>query len=94
VYESKVRSSIISRITNYILIASLTVFILIGLLLLSLPLWGVFLGLDIHFRDHYFVLPLISTALLLSLVAAAVWFLVVLTRREMRRKRLPEASPQ
>jgi hypothetical protein len=87
VYESKVRSGVNSRITNYILIAGLTVFILVGLLLLSLPLWGVFLGLDIHFHDHYFVLPLISTALFLSLVAAAVWFLFVLIRRELSRKR-------
>jgi uncharacterized membrane protein len=86
VYKSNVRSGVNSRIKNYILIASLSVFILVGLLLVSLPLWGVFLGLDIHFRDHYFVLPLISTALFLSLVAGAVWFLFVLIRREIRRK--------
>jgi len=76
-----------SRITNYILIGSLTVFILGGLFLLTAPLWGLSLGLDIHLRDHYFVVPLISTALFLSLLLAAAWLWIVLVRREIRRKR-------
>ena len=86
-YEGVVGSDGNSRVTNYILIAGVTVFILGTLLMLSLPVWGVFLGLDIHFNDHYFVLPLISTALFLSIVFAAPWFLIMLVRREIRRKR-------
>ena len=76
-----------SRTTNYILIVSLTFFILGALVLLTAPLWGLLLGLDIHIRDHYFVIPLISTAIFLALVSAAVWFWIVLVRRETRRKR-------
>ena len=76
-----------SRTANYILIAGLTVFILCGLFLLTAPLWGLVLGLDIHIRDHYFVVPLISIAIFISLVLGALSFLIVLVRREIRRKR-------
>jgi hypothetical protein len=75
------------KLKNYILIAVLTVFLSGSLLLLSMPLWGVRFGLDIHFRSGYFVSPVASTAILLSLVFASAWFLILLIRAEIRRKR-------
>jgi len=90
VYEGWVGSDGNSRTKNFIIITFLSLFILIALLLISAPLWGLWLGLglDIYVHDQYFVVPVASTLIFLLLVFAAVLFLIVLVRQEIRRKRL------
>lgn len=69
---------------NYIGIAALVVFILGAAFLLS----AATLGMDIHIRDHYFVLSLRIAVFFFLLLVAAIWFLILLIRRVTRQKRV------
>jgi hypothetical protein len=79
---------------NTFLISILAVFILSALLLLSAPLWGAWLGLDIHIHDHFFVIPPASSLLFLLLTVAAISVLALLIRKEIRRNRSAKAPRQ
>ena len=50
------------------------------------------LGIDIHFHPHYFWIPAASTALALLILFAPACILILLIRREIRRKRQAETS--
>jgi hypothetical protein len=52
------------------------------------------LGLDIHINDHYFVIGGASTGFLFVMMSLPTVILILLIRREMRRKRLAETSSQ
>jgi hypothetical protein len=51
------------------------------------------LGIDVRVNGQYFVTRLASRGLLILILSAPALVLIVLIRREMRRKRLPETSP-
>ena len=50
------------------------------------------IGVDVHINDHYFVIPIVTTGFFLLVLLLPLWALVLLIRREMRRKRLVETS--
>jgi hypothetical protein len=58
------------------------------------PLFLAAQGLDIHFNHRYLLISAIWAGFFPLILFAPAWILILLIRREMRRKRLAETSPQ